>query len=101
MRAADAGVEGCQVGGGVEGFGGVGDGEELGEVEDLHAVVGGFGADVGVGPDYFDVSPDGAGGLCGQTADVFEGAAFEDLDEGGAVCLADEGEFTTIVGCPA
>lgn len=102
MGAADAAVESGEVGGGVEGFGGGGgDGEEFGEVEDLHAVVGGFGADVGVGTDYFDVSPDSVGGLCGETANVFEGTAFEDLDEGSAVGLAGEGEFTAVVGCPA
>ena len=91
VAGAEAGEVGGQVAAGGPGRGvrRVG-GAELGEVEDLEAVVGGLGADVGVVADDLDVAPDGGDGLRGQTADVPQAAVRLDLDEGSAVGLAEE-----------
>lgn len=63
---------------------------ELGQVEDLQAVVGRLGADVGVVADDLDVAPRGGHGLGGEAAGVLEAAVLENLNEGGAVRLAQE-----------
>lgn len=63
---------------------------ELGQVEDLQAVVGRLGADVGVVADDLDVAPRGGLGLGGEAAGVPEATVLEDLDEGGTVSLAKE-----------
>lgn len=64
-------------------------------------MVGRLGADVDVVADDLHVAPGGAGGLGRKTAEVDERAVGENLDEGGAVGLADRGEFTAVGGGPA
>lgn len=51
--------------------------------------------------DDLHVAPDAAAGLCGQAADVLQGAVFEQLCECSAVCLTDDSELSTIVRGPA
>lgn len=66
VRGPEALVDGGQVSRGGEDLGrGGGDGQQLGEVKDLQAVVGGLGADVDVVADDLHVAPRGGGGLGG------------------------------------
>lgn len=79
-------ADGSAVGRGVGWVGGA----ELGEVEDLQAVVRGLGANVGVVLDDLDVAPRGGDGLRGQAADIGQGAIGVDPDKGRTVRLADD-----------
>ena len=53
-----------------------------------------FGADDEVVAVYFDLAPDGGGGLLWETADVNELALLCDFREGCAIFLADGDELT-------
>jgi hypothetical protein len=64
-------------------------------------VVGGLRADVNVVFDDLHVAPRGAACLSGQPAEVDQRAIALDLDEGGAVSLADGGKLTARRGGPS
>ena len=69
--------------------------EQLLEVKDLQAVVGGLGANVGKVANDLDVAPDGLNRLGGQAANVRQAAVLADLDKGGAVRLTEEGKLAS------
>lgn len=87
---------------GVEGDGaGRVDGEQLLQVEDLDAGAGRLGADedvVLVGP---DLAPGRGAAVGGQAAEVPELALLGDLDEGGALVLAEGDELAAVARGPA